>query len=572
MILTFSSAITVKGAMGDVARVRRFMCENGFKVNMNHKKLDPDTYFLTTANSSKGLERDYVIVFLTFPLERAFINLSDDVIVNLITVALTRAKKKVLIYVPAYEDKFSRVLNLFENCPLPDRKKIRDEKTVKEFTFTDYIDIEHCPTELIRAGVIKYDTRIKLREYIKPFNFQKMFDSDVSYKAAPIPTEEERAFVGVLIENLITSTWVNYWPHITLDKKISANPMYCHILKRITNNIAKYNVYINSNAFNNINQFDGIYLYSQVHIALSNKLFINLSDGLKSNLKNYWSNLKSKIQEIKPRDTKLKIQTPVLMPYISGIADASALDDDDKTMSLYEIKASQNREWVDDASLQIIIYALCCGKTWYRLHLLNPFQNSKITYYFDTKKILSLRKLLINDILVYNMNSFMAKMYQVTKKNKKLDVSNTLFLNIVKGEDKRIKQASIINILSPIKCEVIYDKYVGNNLEKSKNMDKEDRYACETEFTEKALIQELKDILYSDLHKDKTIWSYTNNFANIKTANSIKKEYNINEFDEIVTFLNYEPKEVLNYSADLNDSLVRNIFSLAFMFLNTNFV
>ena len=572
MILTFSSAITVKGAMGDVARVRRFMCENGFKVNMNHKKLDPDAYFLTTANSSKGLERDYVIVFLTFPLERAFINLSDDVIVNLITVALTRAKKKVLIYVPAYEDKFSRVLNLFENCPLPDRKKIRDEKTLKEFTFSDYIDIEHCPTELIRAGVIKYDTRIKLREYIKPFNFQKMFDSDVTYKAAPIPTEEERSFVGVLIENLITSTWVNYWPRISLDKKITTNPMYCHILKRITNNIAKYNVYITSNIFNDINQFDGIYLYSQVHIALSNKLFINLSDGLKGNLKKYWANLKSKIREIKPRDTKLKIQTPVLMPYISGIADATALDDDDKTMSIYEIKASQNREWVDDASLQIIIYALCCGKTWYRLHLLNPFQNSKITYYFDTKKILSLRKLLINDILVYNMNSFMAKMYHVTKKNKKLDVSNTLFLNIVKDKEKRIKQASIINMLSPIKCEVIYDKYVGNNLEKCKNMDKEDRYACETDFTEKNLIQQLKDILNSDLHKDKAIWSYTNNFANIKTANSIKKEYNINEFDEIVEFLNYAPKEELNYSADLNDSLVKNIFSLAFMFLSTNFV
>ena len=36
---------------------------------------------------------------------------------------------------------------------------------------------------------------------------------------------------------------------------------------------------------------------------------------------------------------------------------------------------------------------------------------------------------------------------------------------------------------------------MGNNLEKCKNMDKEDRYACETDFTEKNLIQELKDIL-----------------------------------------------------------------------------
>lgn len=572
MILTFSSAITVKGAMGDIARIRRFMSENGYKVNLNHKKLDPEAYFLTTANSSKGLERDYVIIFLTFPLERAFINLSDDVIVNLITVALTRAKKKVLIYVPAYEDKFSRVLNLFEKCPLPNKQKIRDGKTLREFTFSDYIDIEHCPTELIRAGVIKYDTRIKLREHIKPFNFQKMFESDITYKTSPIPTEEERAFVGVLIENLITSTWVNYWPHVVLDKKVENNPMYCHILKRIKNNIAKYNIYISSNELNNANQFDGIYLYSQVHIALSNKIFINLSDGLTNNLKNYWKNLKPKIHEIKPSDKKLKIQTPVLMPYISGIADASALDDDEKTMSIYEIKASQNREWIDDASLQIIIYALCCGKTWYRLHLLNPFQNSKVTYYFDTKKILSLRKLLINDILVYNMNSFMAKMYQVTKKNETLDVSNTIFVNIIKDEDKKIKQASIINILSPIKCEIIYNKYVSNNLEKCKYMEKDERYACESDLTEKDLIQEIKDILNSDIYKDKVIWSYTNNFNNIKSVNSIKKEFNIGEFNEIIEFLNYEPKEELNYSADLNDSVVINLFCLAFMFLKRNFV
>jgi len=83
MILTFSSAITVSGAMGDLARVRKFLGENGFDVNTNHKKLDEDKYFLTTSNSSKGLERDYVIIFLTFPLEKAFFHLSDDVVLNL---------------------------------------------------------------------------------------------------------------------------------------------------------------------------------------------------------------------------------------------------------------------------------------------------------------------------------------------------------------------------------------------------------------------------------------------------------------------------------------------------------
>jgi hypothetical protein len=67
MILTFSSAITVNGSMGDIARFRKYFSENGIQVNTNHKKMDPEKYFLTTANSSKGLERDYVICFLTFP-------------------------------------------------------------------------------------------------------------------------------------------------------------------------------------------------------------------------------------------------------------------------------------------------------------------------------------------------------------------------------------------------------------------------------------------------------------------------------------------------------------------------
>lgn len=570
MILTFSSAITVRGAMGDVARIRRFMGENNFKVNSDHKKLDPDTYFLSTANSSKGLERDYVIVFLTFPLELAFIHLSDDVVVNLITVALTRAKKKVIMYVPSYSDKFSRVLNLFENCPQPNREKIREGKTLKEFSFQDYIDIEHSPTELIRASVIKYDTRIRLREHMKAFNYDKMFDSDVSYKSAPIATEEERAFVGVLIENLMTSTWVGYWPRVSLDDKIKNNPMYFHVVKRISNNIQKYKQYTSSHQFNDINQYEGIYLYSQVHVALSNKLFIRLSDGLKLSLKNYWKNLKPKVYLIKPHDKKLKIQAPVVMPYISGIADATAEDDDGKTMSLYEIKASQDRNWVDNASLQIIIYALCCGKTWSRLHLLNPFQNSKISYYFDTKNILSLRKELVNDILVYNTNSFMAKLYPITKVNKKLNVSNTMFLNIMKNKDGDITQVSLLNMISPIKCEILYNKYVSSGLKKSKGMLKEDKYACESTLLEEDLLKELKIILYSEVHKDKVIWTFDE--TDIIYTNSICKFYNLKDFNDIVEYLNYKKNTDLTYSADVNDSFVRNIFCLSYLFLKNNFV
>lgn len=570
MIITFSSAITVKGAMGDVARIRRFLGEKGFNVNSNHKKQETENYFLSTAHSSKGLERDYVIVFLTFPLERAFVNLSDDVVVNLITVALTRAKKKVIMYVPSYTDKYTRCLSLFEKCPVPNKERIREGKIMKEFKFQDYFNIEHCPTEIIRASVIKYDTRIKIREYIKQFNFSKIFEEDIGRKVMPIPTDEERCFVGVLIENLITSTWVSRWPE-PHKHDIKNHPFYCHIINRINNAEKKYLTYTRSNIFNETSQFEGIYIYSQLHVALSNKIFMKLSDGLVANLKAYWHVLKPKAILMKPNDGsgKLKIQPSLRMPWVAGVADAMTEDDDGKTTSIYEIKASQDRNWVDNAITQIIMYALMSGKTWYRLHLLNPFQNQKISYYFDTKQILSLRKELLKDVLVYNINCFMAKTYPDIKHNKRMDVSKTMFLNIVKDKEGNISQASIVNMISPIKCEYIYSKYVSSGTSKGSGMSKQERFACESVLSEEDLVRELKDVLYSDMNRDKVMWSFDE--TDLIFTNSIKNFYDLTSFKDIVSFLEYEKDPDLQYTADLDDSLFRNLFCLAYMFKKNYF-
>jgi hypothetical protein len=558
--------------MGDIARIRRFLCESGYVVNMNHKKQEPGSIFLSTANSSKGLERDYVIVFLTFPLERAFVNLSDDVVVNLLTVALTRAKKKVIMYVPTYTDKYTRALNLFEKCPVPSASRIREGKTLKEYKFQDYIDIEHSPTEIIRASVIKYDTRIKLREYTKTFHFSKIFDADINYKVIPIISEEERSFVGVLIENLITSTWISHWPKPP-NHDLKNHPFYCHIIKRINNAEKRYLQYTQSNLFDDRNQFDGILLYSQLHIAISNKLFMKLSDGLVSNLKTYWTKLKPKAIIMKPNSDsgKLKIQPNLRMPWVAGIADAMTEDSDGKTTSMYEIKASQDRNWVDNALIQVIMYALMLGKTWYRLHLLNPFQNQKISYYFDTKHILSLRKELLKDVLIYNTNCFMAKTYAESRQCEKLDVKNTMFLNILKDTGGSILQASIINMVSPIKCEYIYDKYVTSGLKKNKDMEKQERFACESELSEVDILKELDDILNSEINKDKTVWSLDGN-KDIRGTNSIKDAYKVGTFIDIVSELKYKKNEEIIYSADLNDSLVQNLFCISFMFKKNYFV
>lgn len=572
MILTFSSAITVNGSMGDIARFRRYFSENGIEVNTNHKKMDPSKYFLTTANSSKGLERDYVICFLTFPLERAFVHLSDDMVVNLITVALTRAKKKVIMFVPAYEDKYSKALGLFESCPKPSLSKIRQDKMLSEFKFQDYLDMEHCVTELIRASVIKYDTRIDIRKNIKMYNFSKIFDEDISYKTAPIITEEDKAFVGILIENLITSTWVNRWPREP-SCDVLENPMYIHVIKRISSSIKKYKNYSSSNIFNDSNQFDGILLYSQIHIALSNKIFITLTDSLRNNLKSYWVRLKPKVLIMKPREEKLKIQCNLKMPWLTGVADAYSIDNDEKTTSLYEIKASSDPDWKDNASVQVFCYALMCGKTWSRLHLFNPFRNEKVSYYFDSKSILSLRMNIIQDILIWNINCMMAKLYPNTKDNDVLNVQDTMFIHILKNEKGQVKQVSIVNMLSPIKCEFVYNKYVSSGEKKTKNMEKIDRFACESSLTSEDIIKEVNIILNSEMNKKKVIWSLDDHSDIIdKKFNIIKNEYEINNIEEIIKRLNYKRNENLLYELNSSDSFYCLILCVTFLFLDKHFV
>ena len=268
---------------------------------------------------------------------------------------------------------------------------------------------------------------------------------------------------------------------------------------------------------------------------------------------------------------KLKIQPRLRSPWISGVADALTEDEDGKTVSIYEIKASQDRNWVENALIQVIMYALMLGKTWYRLHLFNPFQNQKISYYFNTKKLVSLRKELLQDVLVYNINSFMAKTYPDTKDKKSLDVSNTLFLNIIKDEHGNIKQASILNMLSPIKTEFVYSKYASSGENKTKNMSKEDRFACESALSSDDIMKEVKDILYAEVHKNKVIWSFED-YNDIIFTNSIKSFYNLNSFDDIVNHFEYKRNEELMYSADFTDSLFRNIFCLSFLFSQRHFV
>jgi hypothetical protein len=571
MILTFSSAITVRGAMGDVARIRRFMVDNNIPVNTNHKKLNPDTFFLSTANSSKGLERDYVIIFLTFPLERAFINLSDDIVVNLITVALSRAKKKVIMYVPMYEDKFSRVLNIFEKCPLPEKKRIHDGKTVKEFGYSDYMNLEHCVTELIRMSIVKYDTRIDLKNYTKPYEFSKVFPEDIAYKLLPIITDEERSFVGVLIENLITSTWTSKWPDYIEFDGIDKNPMFNHVKQSVKRSLDNYRKFIRKTIFDDSTQFQGIYLYSQIHTAVSNKIFINLKPELMQNLKGYWKKLKPKCNYLRPEGGMIKIQANLQMPWVTGIADAVVVrsngkeDKEVEEIELIEIKASQEFEWKDNALLQVLIYSLMTGKSWARLHLINPFRNEKVSYYFDSKKIMTLRHKVISDTLIYNTNSFMAKMYGNYKLNEPMDVTDTMFVDITRDENKKIKQISVLNMVSPIKCELVYNDYSNNSVDKNKNMEKTEKLRSESEKDNQMMLEDLDRILNSDMNKNKKKFGLVS-----------YKKLGIQGLDitteELIESVGYVKDEDKKYSLDIDNSLHRNLLCLSRYFTKNRFV
>jgi hypothetical protein len=553
MILTFSSAITVKGAIGDLARFRRYLYTKGQKVNNNHKKMDHDKLFLSTVNSSKGLERDYVFIVSTFPLERAFISFSNDLVINLITVGVTRAKKKVIFYVPAYEDKFSKTLENFVECPKPNKAKIREGTTIDNFKFSDYINMEHCTTELIRQNIIKYDTRIKLRESLKCFERSKLFEDFIP--APKLDTDEEKSFVGILIENLITSSWNMKWPNTVEIEELAKHPLYIHCFKKIKDKYLSYKKFI-SNGFNIKNHFMGIYYYSQIHLAVNNKIFIDLSESTRDLLKSYWNSLKDKVSQIKPIFYKIKIQSNMRMPWATGVCDVFISEKDEKdekfeNITIWEFKASVDQEWKDDASIQAIIYSLMSGKKWCKIVLMNPFRNEKYSYHFNMKNIMEMREMVINDIVTWNTNCFLSK--NIKSSGKELKVTNQLILCMTKN------QHVLYQFMSPSKLHLICNIFI--NKEKDKDQTKLEKLCSQSEIDEKTADQNIFNILNSAEYKDCIIY-YTTDTNELKEEQRFVKIKDIIGDDDIqfvLDMLEYQPSEDLKYQPDFNDALIKSL-------------
>ena len=508
MILTFSSAITVKGAIGDLAKIRRHLLSNGVEMNKNYKKMDYDKLFLSTANSSKGLERDYVLIISTFPLERAFINFSNDLVMNLITVGITRAKQKVIFVVPTFCDKFSSTLSNFVECPKPSTERVRKDTLLYDFDFWDYYNIEHSVTEIINQNLVKYDTRIKIKEHTKQFNTLRLFDRNI-----PVPkieTEEEKAFVGILIENLITSLWANHWPVIENIEQFKNHPMYCHCYKKLETTFKKYKSFVQNNyVFPRNNDevvFNGIYLYSQIHLGMYNKVFMDLIPSTKEKLIHYWITLKPKILDIKPHGD-IKIQVNMKMPFTTGICDVmmtnkvkrkvGGIQDDDLVdeVTIWEIKASTEQDWKDNALFQAILYALMSGKNWCRIILLNPFRNDKCSYYFKMKDIMELRQLVINDIISWNIGCYLAK--NIKARGKVLKVTDNYMLCMRENNtNDKFLQITLLHFISPTKFDIIFNFYIQDFGENKRNeLNTLEKLSRDSMITEQEALQKVYDYL-----------------------------------------------------------------------------
>jgi len=423
MILTFSSAITVRGSLGDVARVRKFLSTHGIQTNPNHKNMTHDQIFLSTANSSKGLERPHVFCFLTFPLEKAFSNFSDDLVVNIVTVALTRAKQSVHIYIPSHKDRFSTALTLYQKCPppqlesnLPQRKKgpaptHAEKQFVNIYDMKSMLEQEHGVTELLRQSIISFETKAYLKSFAKKYETKPL----PSLRMESFQNEEGCAFVGILFESLILSSWTNQWPRGPFtENHLTQHDVFAHFSPMVDALRKKYLDFIKK-PYSIGQLFPACILYARLQIACYQKLFICPNPKEEQVLLGKWMVLQSFIFSLKPpcNLNHLKVQSNVAMAYVSGIADALVLNNDKASkepLEVIEIKASRAAEWKDNALVQSVLYGLMLGRNYFRIHLVNVLQKESSHYCLQLKgEVLKIRRLVQVDVAQWNLNCFLAK-------------------------------------------------------------------------------------------------------------------------------------------------------------------
>lgn len=468
MILTFSSSVTVRGALGDVSRIRNLLCEQGIPVNYNHKSMDSDKVFLSTSNSSKGLERKHVLVILTFPLEQAFLNFSSDLVMNLVTVALSRAIETVTIYVPITIQKFSPILKYYENVPeptvdyTPPSQKGKPELIKKEFNMDNIMNKEHSATEILRLGVLKYETLAHIKSFAKPIVKFKL--SAESFKIK-LFTDEKRALAGIFVEHLITSVWGGEWPSVGISN-LKDDPSYKHCYGRLEDLYKLYSGFTHAQSYLTSSvdyQMRALHVYSQLALGINHRIFVSLSESDVAKISTMWKNhWQFAVMQMKEQGATCKIQSNCKMSFMTGIIDMltsvskSNNENDEKSYTnctFWEIKASTDPMWESDALSQAMLYVLMNAKARCTVVLINPFRNQVCKYAVHIPNINTVRHLAMHDCVIYNANSLMAKTFKNVESTNTLDLLESIFVNIQDYCDS--KSITVLNLFSPTKINIV---------------------------------------------------------------------------------------------------------------------
>ena len=463
MILVFSSAITVRGSLGDVSRVRRFFVEKNIPVNPNHKMMHDNSVFLSTVNSSKGLEREHVFCLLTFPLELAFANFSSDVLMNLLTVGMSRCKRSVHFCIPSYMDRFSPILKFYKNCPKP-KQQLTQQKLAfsekKQFLNSEkctdktyMLPREHSATEILRLQMLSFETKQILLRFAKKYD-----ETIVPTTNIIIKTEEDASLVGLTFETLILSTLKKNWQTEIKTIDDVGHSCYQTYFKRIHKIFLEYSTFIRMNPFMSCSvekKIHGAVLYAKLYLAFHNKVFCNFQNEAK--IREQWVKIEPIIKSSTwiPRDLdRLKTQEKVGMSFVNGVVDAMFVDNKDSKslMEIFEIKASRQRDWLEQALLQAILYGLSQGKTFFRIHLMNIMSKKWQHYYInfeEQRKDCLLR--ITSDIQLYNLNCYLSKNRTTTDETKKnLNIQNVFFI-----DGRQEKKLYLYEMTSPTKISII---------------------------------------------------------------------------------------------------------------------
>lgn len=461
MILVFSSAITVGGKLGDVSRIRRHLVEKGFKVNSNHKMMRDDAVFLSTANSSKGLERKHVLSILSFPLELAFANFSSDILMNLLTVALSRCKESVHFCIPSYMDRYSPILKHYSNCPVPSipRKVIQKEnKTSEAKGFLVEEDMskksimlqkEHSATEILQLQILSFQTKQNILKCVKKYE-----DTVNGTTPFSIQTEEEAILVGLIFETLILCSWKAHWPSDLDNISEIGHELFRAFFEKIRTLHREFISHSRSRPFSTCSDADkvkGAIAYAKLYVAFHNKVFCRISGPLEQQILVHFRKIRHDIQQLRPTQTDtVKTQHKVGVPFINGIVDCVNLNEQD-FYDIYEIKVSKKRDWSENALLQAILYGICLYKSKFRVHLLNVASKRWQHYFIDLEKGKEIVQQIRNDIQLWNLNCYLSKnrtFHHPEKKN--LNIYQLFFLD-GRMEQGTIKRLVLYELASPTK-------------------------------------------------------------------------------------------------------------------------